>query len=139
MTVAENIEIVKQASDGYNKDGARGFAEYLDDSVIDYLPSGRELHGPDEFVEDNIYFAKIFGDLHVEITNIFGQDDWVCYQATMTAKHIGPFTLQDGTKIPPTGKNIRIPVCNVIKLKDGKIVEVHEYHDQMTFMTQLQE
>ncbi|MHA2078843.1 MAG: ester cyclase [Candidatus Thorarchaeota archaeon] len=139
MTVSENIELVKQASDAYNRDGARGMAEFMDESVVDYFATGQEpLIGKKAFVDDNIAFAKIFANLQAEITNIFGQDDWVCIQGIMTATHKGPFTLQNGKQIPPTGKSIRIPICNVIRLRDGKITEIHEYFDQMSFMIQLE-
>ena len=139
MTVSENIELVKQATDAYNRDGAKGMAEFMDEAVIDHFASGRNpLKGKAAFIEDNIEFAKIFADLRAEITNIFGQDDWVCIQGIMTGMHEGAFTLQNGKQIPPTGKNIRIPICNVIKLKDGKIVELHEYFDQLNFMSQLE-
>ncbi|MHA2158556.1 MAG: ester cyclase [Candidatus Thorarchaeota archaeon] len=130
---------MKQASDAYNRDGARGMAEFMDESVVDYFATGREpLIGKKAFVDDNIAFAKIFANLQAEITNIFGQDDWVCIQGIMTATHKGPFTLQNGKQIPPTGKSIRIPICNVIRLRDGKITEIHEYFDQMSFMIQLE-
>jgi predicted ester cyclase len=139
MAVAENIELVSQAMNAYNNEGAKGLAEFMDDAVMDFFPNGREpIKGKDAFVEDNIAFARVFSDLRAEITNIFGQDDWVCIQGIMTGTHTGPFTLYNGTQIAPTGNSIRIPICNVIKLKDGKIAEVHEYFDQMTFMTQLE-
>lgn len=140
MTVSENIELVRQATDAYNTDGARGMAEFMDDAIVDHFASGREpLEGKMAFIEDNIAFAKIFANLRAEITNSFGQDDWVCIQGFMTGTHQGAFTLQSGKQIPPTGKIIRIPFCNVVKLKDGKIVEIHEYFDQLNFMTQLEE
>ncbi|MHA1965490.1 MAG: ester cyclase [Candidatus Thorarchaeota archaeon] len=139
MTVSENIELVKQASEAYNRDGAKGMAEFMDESVVDHFATGREpLKGKKAFVEDNVAFAEIFADLRAEITNIFGQEDWVCIQGIMTGTHQGPFTLQSGKQIQPTGKTIRIPICNVIKLKDGKITEIHEYFDQLSFMTQLE-
>ena len=139
MTTAENIDLVKQATDAYNRDGAKGMAEFMDETVIDYFASGRDpLKGKAAFIEDNIAFAKIFADLQAEITNIFGQDDWVCVQGIMTGTHQGAFTLQNGKQISPTGKPIRIPICNVIKLKHGKIAEIHEYFDQLNFMSQLE-
>jgi predicted ester cyclase len=111
----------------------------MDESVVDYFPYDREpLKGREEFVQDNIAFGEIFAGIRSEITNIFGQGDWVCLQGTMTEVHKGTFTLQNGTQIPPTGKQIRIPICNVIRLEHGKIIEVHEYHDQLAFMTQLE-
>lgn len=139
MTVSENIELVKQATDAYNRDGAKGMAKFMDESVVDHFATGRApLKGKEAFIDDNIAFAEIFADLRAEITNIFGQDDWVCVQGIMTAIHQGPFTLQSGKQISPTGKTIRIPICNVIRLKDGRITEVYEYFDQMSFITQLE-
>jgi predicted ester cyclase len=139
MTASENIELVKRATNAYNRDGAKGMAEFMDEAIIDHFASGRKpLEGKTAFIEDNIAFANIFGNLRAEITNIFGQDDWVCIQGIMTGTHQGAFTLHNGKQIPPTGKTIQIPVCNVIKLKDGKIVEIHEYFDQLNFMTQLE-
>ena len=138
MTESMNIELVRKATDAYNKHGAEGFAEFMDENVMDYFPYEREpLKGRSAFVEDNIAFRSIFSDLKVEITNIFGQDDWVCLQGVMTGVQQGVFTLQTGEQIQPNGKRIRISICNVIKMKDGKISEVHEYFDQMSFMTQL--
>ncbi|MHA3962125.1 MAG: ester cyclase [Candidatus Thorarchaeota archaeon SMTZ1-45] len=131
--------MVKQATGAYNRDGAEGMAEFMDDDVVDHFASGRTpLEGKIAFIEDNIAFAKIFANLRADITNSFGQDDWVCIQGHITGTHQGTFTLQSGKQLAPTGKTIRIPFCNVIKLKDGKIAEIHEYFDQLNFMTQLE-
>jgi ketosteroid isomerase-like protein len=140
MISSKNIELVKQANDAFNRNGALGMAEFMDEDVVDHFATGRPpLVGKEAFVEDNISFAKIFADLRAEITNVFGQDEWVCAQGFMTATHQGPFILQNGKQIQPTGKTIRIPFSNVVKVKDGKIVEIHEYFDQLSFMTQLED
>ena len=39
--------------------------------------------------------------------------------------------------IPATGKRIELVVCNVIEVKDGKIVREREYYDNLTLMQQL--
>jgi hypothetical protein len=126
MSVSKNIEVVKQANHAFNTLGAEGFAEFLNEDVIDYFPFDRSpLIGKKSIVDDNIAFRNMFSDLQVEIVNIFGQDDWVCFQAYVTGTHSG-------------GGSIRVPICNVVKLKDGKISEVHEYFDQSTFTSQMQ-
>ncbi|MFW9769154.1 MAG: nuclear transport factor 2 family protein [Candidatus Thorarchaeota archaeon] len=126
MSVSENIQVVIHANDAFNTIGAEGFAEFLNEDVIDYFPFDRKpLIGKKSIVEDNIAFRKMFKDLRVEIVNIFGQDDWVCFQAYVI-----------GTN--PGESGIRVPICNVVRLKDGKISEVHEYFDQTTFTAQMQ-
>ncbi|MFW9926084.1 MAG: nuclear transport factor 2 family protein [Candidatus Thorarchaeota archaeon] len=126
MSASENIRIVEQANNAFNTDGPEGFAEFLDEHVIDYFPFDRKpLIGKQAIVDDNKAFRRIFSDLKVEIFNIFGQGDWVCFQAIVTGIHNG-------------GNEVRVPICNVVKLKDGKIAEVHEYFDQSTFTAQMQ-
>ena len=126
MSVLKNIEVVKQANNAFNTIGPEAFADFLNDDVIDYFPFDRKrLTGKRSIIEENIEFRKMFKDLRVEIINIFGQDDWVCFQAFVTGIH-------------SRGNPIRVPICNVVKLKDGKISEVHEYFDQLTFTSQMQ-
>lgn len=39
--------------------------------------------------------------------------------------------------LPPTGKTISIPYCNVLKIEAGRISSAHIYVDQLGFMAQL--
>ena len=121
MSVLDNIQLVKQASEAFITSGVESFAEFLDDNVIDYFPFPREpLRGKNAIIEDNIAFREMFSKLQIEITNIFGQDDWVCIQAYISGTY-------------SNGNDVRVPICNVVKLKDGKITEFHEYFDQSMF------
>ena len=121
MSVSENIRIVRKANEAFITLGVESFAEFLDDNVIDYFPFPREpLRGKNAIIEDNIAFRGMFSKLDIEITNIFGQDDWVCIQAYIS----GTYT---------NGNDVRVPICNVVKVKEGKITEFHEYFDQSTF------
>ena len=139
MSSSDSIEVVMKAVEAHNQNGVMGFAESLDDSVVDYFSNGREpLRGKQAFIEDNLEFGKMVSDIQVEVTNIFGCDDWVSVQGIMTGKHAGSFQLQNGEEFPPTGRPFQMPVCNVIKVRDGKIVEIHEYFDSGYFMRQLQ-
>ncbi|MFW9870637.1 MAG: nuclear transport factor 2 family protein [Candidatus Thorarchaeota archaeon] len=126
MSASENIRIVEQANNAFNTVGPEGFADFLDEHVIDYFPFDRKpLKGKQAIIEDNEAFREIYNDLKIEIFNIFGEGDWVCFQAIVTGVHKG-------------GNKVRVPICNVVKLKDGKITEVHEYFDQSTFAAQIQ-
>ena len=39
--------------------------------------------------------------------------------------------------VAPTGRHVSLPVCNVIEIRDGKILAEREYMDVMTMMAQL--
>lgn len=50
--------------------------------------------------------------------------------------HTGPLQGPNG-EIPPTGRAVDVPVCDVFQLRNGKAVGVHSYFDAATLMTQL--
>lgn len=50
--------------------------------------------------------------------------------------HTGPLVGPMG-EIPPTRRQVDIPFCDVVQIKDGKIVSIHLYYDVATMMGQL--
>jgi ketosteroid isomerase-like protein len=40
-------------------------------------------------------------------------------------------------EIPPTGKAVTLPICEVWRVRDGKLVSLMNYADGVTIMTQL--
>ena len=46
--------------------------------------------------------------------------------------------MADGTVIPPSGKAVVFPgLITILKVKDGQIVEVRDYFDELSMLTQL--
>jgi hypothetical protein len=56
----------------------------------------------------------------------------ILYSGTNT----GAMPTPTGTKMPATGKKLAIPGALVIKMKEGKIISFHGYHDQATMASQ---
>jgi ketosteroid isomerase-like protein len=40
-------------------------------------------------------------------------------------------------EVAPTGKEMELNFCSVVKVQNGKIVEERDYYDAMTIVTQL--
>ena len=138
MSTQDNIRIVNETLDAFNSHEMSGFVEHMAESIVDYMPGRPEpLRGPKAIREDNSSFLTIFPDAHFKKTNEFGQDDWVCIQGFFEATHEGPFPVPGGQPIPPTGKKLRVSQCMVVKLNEGKIIEIHEYFNHLDFMSQL--
>lgn len=83
-----------------------------------------------------------FPDLHFEITRIIGEDDWVALHSMMTGTHSGPLTRPllppDGPpQVPPTGRAIRVPHMHMIRMENGKGVELLHLMDTLTLLGQL--
>jgi predicted ester cyclase len=58
-------------------------------------------------------------------------------QGVFSGTHEGPLLAPGGTPIPATHNRIRIALCLVLKIEAGRAVEVHEYNDQLSFLSQL--
>jgi ketosteroid isomerase-like protein len=50
--------------------------------------------------------------------------------------HTGPLQMPNGT-IPASNKRIEIPVCQIVKVEDGKIRSVTHYFDMVTLLSQI--
>ena len=55
----------------------------------------------------------------------------------MTGTHTKPLPIPGAPPIPATNWRFRFRECLVFRLERGKIVEVHDYFDQLGFMAQL--
>jgi steroid delta-isomerase-like uncharacterized protein len=77
-------------------------------------------------------FASAFPDGKIDIQRIHAAGDTVVVEFVGRGTHKG-----DLMGIAPTGKSINIPVCNVMEIRDGKVVSEREYMDMAHMMQQL--
>jgi ketosteroid isomerase-like protein len=76
--------------------------------------------GPNEvgFPVEN--YGTAFPDMHRELNDIYVSGDVVVVELRLQGTHEGPLWLPMGI-LPPTGKRMDAPCCDVFKLKNGKI------------------
>ena len=77
-------------------------------------------------------FVTAFSDLRLDVKTVHTAGDTAVFEFIATGTHDG-----DLSGIPPTGKSVTMPVCNVIEVRDGKIYREREYYDTMHLMSQL--
>lgn len=70
-------------------------------------------------------------DLRLE--DMIAEGDKVAVRATMTGRHLGVLS-----SIPPTGKEVRMPIMVMYRIAEGKIAEHWIITDQMGLMQQLE-
>lgn len=138
MPVEENIHLVEQAFTAFNEHDMEGFVSFYAENSRHYI-SGRSepLIGGGEVLRDNLAFMKTLPDVRFDKIRIFGQEDWVCLEGYVKGTHKDPLWGPEGSTVPPTGKEIQVPVCILIRLENGKAVEVREYNNQIEFLKQL--
>lgn len=72
----------------------------------------------------------------VEVVRQLAGDDGVTNESVFHATHVGALHPPTG-EIPPTGKTVAIPICEVWRIQDGKLASLHSYADGVTIMAQL--
>lgn len=81
------------------------------------------------------FFAMIqagFPDFHMNIEDVVAEGDKVVVRSTLTGTHKGEFM-----GIPPSEKQISVPVIDILRLADGKVAEHWGLTDNATMMEQL--
>jgi predicted ester cyclase len=77
-----------------------------------------------------------FPDLrHVE-QHAVASGDTVAIELQVSGTHTGPMPTPQGI-VPPTGKRVVWESCDYVRVRDGKIVSWHVYHDPTPFYAAL--
>jgi len=90
---------------------------------------------PDDREGQKMYlgaFMAAFPDCRFAIDDMIAEGDQVVTKKTFTGTHT-----EELNGIPPTGKHVTLQFADVMRVRDGKIVEHWLAMDQMSFMQQL--
>jgi steroid delta-isomerase-like uncharacterized protein len=77
-------------------------------------------------------FMNAFPDSRVTIDDMIAEGDQVVTKKTFTGTHTGDFA-----GIPSTGQTVTLQFVDIMRVRDGKIVEHWNCIDQLSFMQQL--
>jgi steroid delta-isomerase-like uncharacterized protein len=131
------VSIARENIDAFNQgDRERFKANVAPDTVYREFATGREVRGVEEVTTTSWGWRDAFPDAHGEITNAFGSGDQVVLQIVWTGTQKGDLVGPMGT-IPATGKQVRIPATQVLRIVNGKIASTDHYFDLMTMLVQL--
>ena len=101
--------------------------EFVNHSAPPGIPSDRE--------GGKIYlgaFLNAFPDCRFTVDDMIAEGDQVVTKKTFTGTHEGEFA-----GIPPTGKRVTLQFVDIMRVRDGRIVEHWLSMDQLSFMQQL--
>ncbi len=137
MAVEENKAVVRVIFDGFNaRDLDRVASRCADDFVLEDLPAGLTLRGPEGMRQWLQTWVDAAPDAHARLERIFGEGDWVATEHHGTATHTGPLRTPGG-EIPPTGRTLDLWFSENYQLRDGKLVRMRVYYDGAAVLRQL--
>ena len=137
MPAEENKEVVRVVFDGFNaRDFDRVAAVCADDFVLEDIPAGLSLRGPEGMRQWLRTWVDAAPDAHAALERIFGEGEWVATEHHGTATHTGPLRTPGG-EIPPTGRTLDLWFSENYQLRDGELVRMRVYYDGAAVLRQL--
>ena len=81
-------------------------------------------------------YLTAFPDLSHRIKHHVESGDAIALELDVTGTHTGPMQTPQGT-VAATGKKVVWESCDYVRVKDGKIVSWHVYHDSLPVLAAL--
>jgi ketosteroid isomerase-like protein len=135
-----NEQIIRRAYDVAEKLDVKGWVDcFTPDGTFTDMSIGVTYRGPEgptglgKTVE---VMAKAFPDMHRELYRFFNVGDVVVVELALQGTHKGPLPTPMGI-IPPTGKRMDTPCCDVFRLVNGKIQSFDCYPSGTVMFAQL--
>jgi steroid delta-isomerase-like uncharacterized protein len=133
----DNEKIIRDAYQiAEEKDVEGWIAAFTEDGTFTDESIPYTYRGPDELGKTVEVYATAFPDMHRELHTFYVTGDVVIVQLSLQGTHLGPLVLPSGT-VPPTGKKMDAPCCDVFELQDGKIKRFDCYAEGSVIARQL--
>jgi steroid delta-isomerase-like uncharacterized protein len=116
ISVDRTREILEQYAHTHSAD------HVAEDAVYTAMETGQEWKGREAVAESLDYMYSHAFDAHAEITNSFVGEGKALLEAWFVGTHKGEFA-----GIPPTGKEVRVPLCVVYDIEDDGIKRARIY------------
>lgn len=116
----------------YELTNARRWDELLDLIADDYVGHGLGSGGREGLVQDLAGSLAAFPDVQFTVEDTITEGDKVAVKTTMRGTHDGPFA-----GVPASGNAVEVGGCDVLRVRDGKIVETWTLCDSGTLFMQI--
>lgn len=137
MQAEINFKIVRELYDAFNKkDFSQSQKRISNNAQFNLIPYNMKLLGVEGYLEVVHGWAEAFPDGYCDVQNIYAGEDWAVCEFIGRGTQTGPL-MSPGGQIAPTGKKVEVSFCEVMKIKDGKVVSFSSYFDSSTMMHQL--
>ena len=133
---ANEVAIRKAYQTAEDKDVSAFVNCFTQDGTFTDESIGVTYRGPKELGRTVEIYGAAFPDMHRELFAFYVVGDTVIVELALQGTHNGPLTLPLGV-IPPTGKKMNAPCCDVFQLVNGKIKSFNCYPSGTVVLTQL--
>lgn len=114
----------------YNAGDLDGVMDCYAEDAVQWMPDGT-FKGRTTIRDRLALELAAFSDITWTVESYLEQADLFADEWTFAGTHTGPFTLPDGSTVPPTGKRVELKGMELCKVRDGKIVVDNLYYDNL--------
>jgi steroid delta-isomerase-like uncharacterized protein len=119
--------------EAFNQHRIDGLRElFANDVVLFRLGSPEPVRGIEEYLAYDRRFLEAFPDAHIDVRNVIVEGESAALEFVMRGHHRGVFR-----NLQPTGREIAVPVVEMLTFSDDKVSEVRRYVDNATYDQQL--
>lgn len=133
-----DIEMIRElyaSAEGATLDTAKFASFFSEDAYVRNVPAQMDFRGNDiALVASGM--AAAFPDIHRELFNVDAIEGGVVTELAIRGTHRGDLQTPAGI-LPPTGRTIDVPCCDVFRIRDGKVVSFHCYNAASILVAQL--
>jgi steroid delta-isomerase-like uncharacterized protein len=133
----ETLSVARKVFEAFRDHDLDAFRALLADKATLRDPSSGDVRrGPDAIVEALQTVLDAIPDLHPEVETLIASGERAAAEVVRTGTHTGELNLPSGT-VPPTGRPVRLPEAIFMTVRDGKLVNMTAYVDQLHVMEEV--
>lgn len=132
MTSERNIAALERMAEMINTGNLDTLEEVVDQDAVDHDPAPGQAPGSEGFKGFFTMLRTAFPDLQLAPVTVVADDEHVAMAYTIDGTHDGEFQ-----GIAPTGRTISARGVEIVKFRDGKMIERWGSSDEVGILTQL--
>ena len=134
--MSETADLVREHYRAFNERDWSVANRIYSPDLLTIEPSSGSLRGIDAFLRMAQGFVTGFPDARLEVLALVDDGERVVTEGEFVGTNTGPLMTPQG-ELPPTGRSLRLPFCDVWESEAGRITNHRVYYDQMVMAGQL--
>ena len=132
----ELTDLVKRHYNNVSEGQIEHDRDVMSSDIVHVNAAAGTVTGIEAFIAFATGFKQAFPDLHWEMQEFIEDTDTVVVEGVFLGTNTGPMVGPWGS-LPATGRRVKLPFCDIWKVRNGRIIENRIYYDQVTFLGQL--
>ncbi|MCG7632931.1 ester cyclase [Gordonia McavH-238-E] len=127
-----NKALVEAFYDALTRSDFEAVGEMCHEDFVFYGQIDTPRPGASGFIDAERRHLEVFADLTMTVERLVVEGNSVAAYVVVEGDQIGEYY-----GVPPRGKHLRMSMCNLLTIKDGKVIEKRAHYDRMDHVQQL--